>query len=59
MINEKSHVGKSKAMKKMITYFKNLSIVVKFTLIIILAFILLSGSILISANLYEKERLAT
>lgn len=46
-------------MKKMITYFKNLSIVVKFTLIIVLAFILLSGSILISANLYEKERLAT
>lgn len=46
-------------MKKMISYFKNLSIVVKFTLIILLAFILLSGSILISANLYEQERLAT
>jgi two-component system sensor histidine kinase YesM len=46
-------------MKKIIAFFKNLSIVVKFTLIIVLAFILLSGSILISANLYEKERLAT
>lgn len=46
-------------MKRIVSYFKNLSIVVKFSLIIVLAFILLSGSILISANLYEKERLAT
>jgi two-component system sensor histidine kinase YesM len=46
-------------MKKIVDFIRNLSIVVKFTLIILLAFVLLSGSILISANLYTKERLAT
>ena len=46
-------------MKKIISFYNNLSIVVKFTLIIILAFVLTFGSILISANLYTSERLAS
>ena len=46
-------------MKKIIFFYRNLSITVKFTLIIVLAFILLTGSILFSANLYTKERLDT
>ncbi len=46
-------------MKKIIFFYRNLSIAVKFTLIIVLAFILLTGSILFSANLYTRERLDT
>ncbi len=46
-------------MKKIIFFYRNLSIAVKFTLIIVLAFVLLTASILFSANLYTKERLDT
>ncbi len=44
-------------MKKINDFFRNLSITWRFTLIILLAMILLSVSILYSANLYRKERI--
>ncbi len=46
-------------MKKILALYNNQSIIVKFSLIIALAFILLSGSILASAGLYRSERLST
>ncbi|MCR5255360.1 MAG: sensor histidine kinase [Acetatifactor sp.] len=46
-------------MKKLPDFYRNLSIIARFTLIIVLAFILLTSSILFSASLYTKERLET
>ncbi|WP_026507663.1 cache domain-containing sensor histidine kinase [Butyrivibrio sp. MC2013] len=46
-------------MKKIKELYSHLSITVRFTLIIVLAFILLASSILFSAGLYTKEKLAS